>query len=158
MTSSLITRRSQVQILPPPPRESPGQSAWGFVVSGVVSTGAVYRLALQQGCDLGIRKGEPVDVYRPSVEVSSSGRLSGWSRWVVRRAANRLAALGSHAGQDVLVGGHGEAGVGVTEAFGDDLDRDAGADEEGGVGVSQVMEPNTRHVESGGVAGEELAD
>jgi hypothetical protein len=30
---SLITRRSRVQIPPPPPREGPGQSAWAFVVS-----------------------------------------------------------------------------------------------------------------------------
>jgi hypothetical protein len=37
---------------------------------------------------------------------------------------------GTHAGQQVLVGGHGEAGVGVAEAFGHDFDRFAGSDEQ----------------------------
>jgi len=56
-----------------------------------------------------------------------------------------------------LVGGHGEAGVGVAEAFGDDLDGDAGG-ETGGVGVAQVVESDRGYVESGNLAGEELAD
>ncbi len=33
-TRPLITRRSQVQILPPPPPEGPGHSTWTFVVPG----------------------------------------------------------------------------------------------------------------------------
>lgn len=33
-----------------------------------------------------------------------------------------VGGVGAHAGQDVLVGGHREAGVGVAEALGDDLD------------------------------------
>lgn len=45
-----------------------------------------------------------------------------------------------HAGQDVLVGGHGEGGGGVSEAFGDDLDGDAGFEEQGGVGVAEVVQ------------------
>lgn len=46
-----------------------------------------------------------------------------------------------HAGDDVLVGGHRESGGGVPEAFGDDLDRHAGLEEQGGVGVAEVVEP-----------------
>jgi len=69
-----------------------------------------------------------------------------------------VGGVGSRAGQDVLVGGHGEAVVGVTEAFGDDLDGDAGGDEQGGVGVAQVVEPDRRHAGAGDLSGEELAD
>ena len=47
---------------------------------------------------------------------------------------------GAHAGDEVLVGGHGEAGVGMAESFGDDLDRCASGDEQAGVGVAQVVE------------------
>jgi len=36
---------------------------------------------------------------------------------------------GAHSGEQVLVGVHGEAWVGVAEAFRDDLDRHAGRDE-----------------------------
>jgi hypothetical protein len=43
----LITRRSQVQILPPPPSERPGQTAWAFDVvehaSPASSTGSIER-------------------------------------------------------------------------------------------------------------------
>ena len=41
-----------------------------------------------------------------------------------------------------MVGGHGESGGGVPEAFGDDLDRCAGLEEQGGVGVAEVVEPD----------------
>lgn len=39
------------------------------------------------------------------------------------QVAEPVSGVGSHAGEDVLVGGHGEVGVGVTEPFGHDLDR-----------------------------------
>ena len=48
-----------------------------------------------------------------------------------------------HAGDDVLVGGHGESGGGVAESFGDDVDGDAGFEEQGGVGVAEVVEPDS---------------
>jgi hypothetical protein len=44
-----------------------------------------------------------------------------------------------HAGDDVLVGGHGEPGGGVPEPFGDDLDQHASLEEQGGVGVAEVV-------------------
>ena len=62
----------------------------------------------------------PVDVYRlSSIEFGEAACCGG-----------------AHAGEEVLVGVHGEAWVGVAESFGDDLDRDAGGDEERGVGVA----------------------
>lgn len=48
-----------------------------------------------------------------------------------------------HAGDDVLVGGHRESGGGVAESFGDDFDGDAGFEEQGGVGVAEVVEPDS---------------
>ena len=65
---------------------------------------------------------------------------------------------GAHAGHDVLVGGHGEAGMRMAEAFGHDLDRRARAREQGGVGVAQIVKPDCREIEACELAGEELAD
>ena len=65
---------------------------------------------------------------------------------------------GAHAGDEVLVGGHGEAGVGVAEAFGDNLDRCAGGDEQTGVGMAQIVKANAGDVGAGQVPIEELAD
>ena len=69
-----------------------------------------------------------------------------------------VGCVGAHAGEDVLVGGHGEAGVGVAESFGADLDRDAGGDEQSGVGVAQVVEPDRRQAGADDLSSEELAD
>ncbi|MFT7650123.1 MAG: hypothetical protein ACI8Y4_004888 [Candidatus Poriferisodalaceae bacterium] len=69
-----------------------------------------------------------------------------------------VGGVGAHVREYVLVGGHGEAGVGVAGAFGHDLDGDARGDEQGCVGVAEVVEPDAGHGESGEVAGEELAD
>ena len=44
-----------------------------------------------------------------------------------------------HAGQDVLVGHHGERGVGVPKPFGDDLDRHAVTQQQAGVGVAEIV-------------------
>lgn len=55
--------------------------------------------------------------------------------------------VGAHARQQVLVGVDGEGRVGVAEAFGDDLDRRAGGDEQRGVGVAEVVEPDPRQPE-----------
>ena len=65
---------------------------------------------------------------------------------------------GAHAGDEVLVGGHGEAGMAVAESFGDDLDGRAGGDEEPGVGVAQVVEADAWDVGAGEVPVEQLAD
>jgi hypothetical protein len=53
-----------------------------------------------------------------------------------------LGCGGAHARQQVLVGVHGERRVGVTEAFGHDLDRGPVSDEQRRVGVAQVVEPH----------------
>ena len=47
--------------------------------------------------------------------------------------------VGLHAGQDVLVGVDGERWVGVTESLGHDLHRYTGGDEQGAVGVADVV-------------------
>jgi hypothetical protein len=44
-----------------------------------------------------------------------------------------------HAGEDVLVDGHGEGGAAVAEAFADDLHGYAGVQQDAGVGVAQVV-------------------
>ena len=44
-----------------------------------------------------------------------------------------------HAGQDVLVGRHGERRVGVPESFGDDLDRHPIAQQQAGVGMPEIV-------------------
>jgi hypothetical protein len=64
--------------------------------------------------------------------------------------------FGAHAGQDVLVGGHGESGVGVAESFRHDLDRYPVGDEERG--VAQIVESDSGQARFGDDAGEELAD
>ena len=53
----LITRRSQVQILPPPLDERPGHTAWAFDVVGARVTGVVYRLLAIRVADLGLCDG-----------------------------------------------------------------------------------------------------
>ena len=65
---------------------------------------------------------------------------------------------GAHSGDEVLVGGHGEAGEGVAESFGDNLDWCAGGDEQAGVGVAQVVEADAWDVGAGQVSIEQLAD
>jgi len=47
--------------------------------------------------------------------------------------------FGLHARQHVLIRRHREAWCGVPESFADDLDRDAGFEQQGGVGVAQVV-------------------
>jgi len=49
----------------------------------------------------------------------------------------------------VLVGGHRERGVGVSEPFGDDLDQLAVFDQQGGVGVAEIVEPDLGEFEAG---------
>ena len=52
--------------------------------------------------------------------------------------------VGSHAGEGVLVGLDGEHELGVAESFGDDLRVHVGGEEQAGVGVAQVVEPDDR--------------
>ena len=59
------------------------------------------------------------------------GATSASKAW----AASRL-----HAGEDVLVGLDGEGDVGVTEPFADHLHRDEVLDEQGAVGVAEVVQ------------------
>ena len=78
-------------------------------------TGVVYRIRRGRSVDLGLR-------------TAATGRrlpVSGGDQ------VGELFGSGcAHAGEQVLVCVHGERRVGVAEAFGDDLDRDAGGDEE----------------------------
>lgn len=54
----------------------------------------------------------------------------------------RRACVGSHAGQEVLVGLHREGDVGVAEPFADHLDVDPVLDEQAPMRVAQIMEPD----------------
>ncbi len=47
-----------------------------------------------------------------------------------------------HAREDVLAGHHRERRVGVTEALGHHVDRHPVSQEQGGVGVAEVVEPD----------------
>jgi hypothetical protein len=58
----------------------------------------------------------------------------------------------------VLVGLHREAGVGVAEALADDLDGHPCGDEQRGVGVAQVAEPDAWNEGASGDPVEELAE
>jgi len=86
---------------------------------------------------------------RPVITVNSHNKSH-----LVNGEVGRLGGIRAHTGEDVLAGGHGEAGVGVAEALGDDLDGDAGGDEQGGVSVAQVVEPDRGHGESGDLSGD----
>ncbi len=66
--------------------------------------------------------------------------------------------FGAHAGEHVLVGGHGEPGVCVAEALGHDLDRNSVRDEQRCVGVAQIVQSDSRQSGAGNDAGEQLAD
>lgn len=50
--------------------------------------------------------------------------------------------FGLHSGNDVLVGGHCETWGGVTEAFADHFDRHACLEEQRGMRVTEIMEPD----------------
>ena len=50
---------------------------------------------------------------------------------------------GTHAREQVLVGVHGESGVGVAEAFGNDLDRHSICDEQRRMRVAKIVEPDS---------------
>ena len=66
--------------------------------------------------------------------------------------------VGLHAGEHVLVGLDGEHGAGVSEPFGHDLGGDSGGDEQGAVGVAEVVEADDRQAGATGDAFERLAD
>ncbi len=59
-----------------------------------------------------------------------------------------------HRRQHVRVGVQRHGDIGVTEAIGDDLDGDAGLEQQRRVGVPQVMEPDATEV----AGGDELAE
>ena len=64
----------------------------------------------------------------------------------------------AHSRDEVLVGGHREAGVGVSESFGHDLDRRACSDKQTGVSVAQIVKANAGDVGASKLPVEELAD
>lgn len=64
---------------------------------------------------------------------------------------------GTHPWEQVLVRVHRERRVGVTEAFRDDLDRDAVGDEQRRVGVAQVVKADAWDVTASDDTVEELA-
>jgi hypothetical protein len=74
LTIRLITRRSRVQIPPPPPREGPGQRTWAFVDGRV--TGALYRVVMARALTSMFAPAEPVDVYRLTVPTRRAKRLA----------------------------------------------------------------------------------
>ena len=55
-----------------------------------------------------------------------------------------VGCFGAHAGEQVLVGVNRERRVRVAESLGHDFHGDAGGDEQAGVGVAQVVEPDVR--------------
>ena len=120
---SLITRRSQVQILPPPPSECAGQAPLLGVGPAACSGGVyrvIYRLRQVRLADLGLRW-DRAGRRLPGVGGEEGGELLG----------GRCA----HAGEQVLVGVDGEGDVGVAEPFADDLDGHAVHDQQRRVGV-----------------------
>lgn len=60
-------------------------------------------------------------------------------------------SVGLHAGEDMLVGVDGERRVPVTEPLQRDLDGYLGFDEQGGVGVSDVVESDPGDSSSGAI-------
>jgi hypothetical protein len=60
--------------------------------------------------------------------------------------------LARHTRDPMLVGGHRETGVRMAEPFRDDFDRCAGRDEKAGMGVSEVVKSDARHIGANDVA------
>lgn len=54
----------------------------------------------------------------------------------------RCSSVCLHPGKDVLVHAHGEGGARVAEAFAHDLHRDAGLQQDRGMSVSEIVEPD----------------
>ncbi len=89
------------------------------------------------------------DVYRRDQEQAADlricrGRAGRCLPAVLDQFGESGGCCGAHAGEEVLVGVHREAWMSVAESFGDNLDRDTGRDEQRGVGVAQIVEPNPR--------------
>ena len=72
--------------------------------------------------------------------------------------AEEVGGVGLHAGQHVLVGFDRERCCGVPEPLRDDLDGDTFFDEQGRVGVSEVVEPDHRKPGVSADAFERLGD
>ena len=68
--------------------------------------------------------------------------VNGLRRLVVN-IVRRCRFSGAHAGDEVLVGGHGEAGMGMAKSFRDNLDRRTRGDEQTRVGMAQVVEADS---------------
>ncbi len=62
---------------------------------------------------------------------------------VVEVVGDGLGWVGLHAGHYVGVDVQGDGGVCVSESLGDDVDGYTGCEGDGGVGVSQVVEPDS---------------
>ena len=110
----LITRRSEVQILPR--HHVKAQVAdLGFRRCGKRVTGGVYRLPTARRADM-VFSICPAGRRLPAGSGDEGGELVGGD--------------GAHAGEYVLVGVHGEGRVSMAEAFAYDLDRHAGGYEQ----------------------------
>ena len=100
----------------------------GFRRSREDVTGDVYRVSARRVCDLRFRAGRAG--RRLPASGDQCGELVGGRR--------------AHPGHQVLVGVHGEAGMGVAEALADHLHRDAGGDEQRSMGMANIMESDAR--------------
>ena len=113
-------------------------------LSGLLaSTGSIYRLG-STSCPVSraYAVALPVDDL-PAVDWSGGRDEVG--------EAGR--GVGAHAREEVLVGGHGEPRVGMTEALAHNLDRSTGGDEQAGVGVAKVVESDAGKPAAGDDAG-----
>lgn len=85
---------------------------------------------------------------------------TGLYRWRARvpgeDGGERSSGVVLHAGQHMLVGGHGERRVGVPEPFGDDFDRHPVAKQQAGVRVAEIMQSYRCHREGPMRSGEGL--
>ncbi len=128
---SLITRRSQVQILPPPLDEMPGNV--GF--PGISHFRREVRLPRRSTGSL-VSESLTCEFATPPGRSSTDHHLArGRSCGLALTAGGgeQRCEVGcggcTHAGKQKLVGGHREPGMGMPEPFRHDLDRFAGCDE-----------------------------
>ncbi len=119
----LITRRSEVQILPPPPSEP---------VQRVVT------VTLQRGVAAFYR------VFHRGNRGTVRAQLLAQRRRSIEQSGKSSRSLCLHARQHVLVGRHREARRRMAQSLALDLDRHPGLEEQRGVRVAKVMKPDPR--------------
>jgi len=77
-------------------------------------------------------------------ELGFPGRSQVFVVYRFDEVGETVGGFGAHARKQVLVGVDRERRVRVAESLGHDFDGDAGGDEQAGMGVAQVVEPNMR--------------